>query len=423
MYQNRVSLLSVWVNSQIRDRIMKILVLNAGSSSQKSCLYDLPGDNLPANPPEAIWEAMIDWTVLAGKGVLTVKANGVKQKIELANSDRKEGISQMLHTLQIGETQVLDNPTEIDLVGHRVVHGGTNYSQAMLITDEVKATIKRLIPLAPSHNPAHLEGIEAIEDLLKNIPQIAVFDTAFHTTIPSKAAFYPIPYEWIDKGIRRYGFHGTSHKYCSQKAAKLLDKPLESLNLITCHIGNGASLTAIKDGISIDTTMGFTPLEGLMMGERSGSIDPAILIYLMRQYGLTGEELNHLLNKESGLNGISGISADLRDILEAIKNDHERAKLAFEIYIHRFRACLGQMLASLGGLDVLVFTAGVGENSVIVREKVCEGFAFLGLKLDLEKNAQSPFDQEISTNDSSIRVLIIHTEENWAIAEECWNFK
>ena len=402
---------------------MKILVLNAGSSSQKSCLYDLPGDNLPANPPEAIWEAMIDWTVLAGKGVLTVKANGVKQKVELANSDRKEGISQMLHTLQTGETQVLDNLTEIDLVGHRVVHGGTNYSQAMLITDEVKATIQRLIPLAPSHNPAHLEGIEAIEDLLKNIPQVAVFDTAFHTTIPSKAAFYPIPYEWIDKGIRRYGFHGTSHKYCSQKAAQLLDKPLESLKLITCHIGNGASLTAIKEGISIDTTMGFTPLEGLMMGERSGSIDPAILIYLMRQYGLTGEELNHLLNKESGLKGISGISADLRDILEGIKDDHERAKLAFEIYIHRFRACLGQMLASLGGLDVLVFTAGVGENSAIVREKVCEGFAFLGLKLDLEKNAQSPFDQEISTNDSSIRVLIIHTEENWAIAEECWQFK
>jgi acetate kinase len=293
----------------------------------------------------------------------------------------------------------------------------------MLIIDEVKATIERLIPLAPSHNPAHLEGIEAIEDLLKNIPQVAVFDTAFHTTIPSKAAFYPIPYEWIDKGIRRYGFHGTSHKYCAQKAAQLLDKPLESLKLITCHIGNGASLTAIKDGISIDTTMGFTPLEGLMMGERSGSIDPAILIYLMRQYGLTGEELNHLLNKESGLKGISGISADLRDILEAIKGDDERAKLAFEIYIHRFRACLGQMLGSLGGLDVLVFTAGVGENSAIVREKVCEGFTFLGLKLDLEKNAQSLLDQEISNPDSSIQVLIIHTEENWVIAEECWQFK
>lgn len=402
---------------------MKILVLNAGSSSQKSCLYNLTDSNFPIDIPEPIWEAMIDWTVLEGKGVLTVKANGIKQKIELAKSDRQLGISQMLDTLQKGETQVLNNLTEIDIVGHRVVHGGTNYSQAMLITDEVKATIERLIPLAPSHNPAHLKGIETIESLLKNTPQIAVFDTAFHTTIPPKAAVYPIPYEWIDKGIRRYGFHGTSHKYCAQKAAQLLDKPLESLKLITCHIGNGASLTAIKNTISIDTTMGFTPLEGLMMGERSGSIDPAILIYLMRQYGLTGEELNHLLNKESGLKGISGFSSDLRDILEAIKGGNERAKLAFEIYIHRFRACLGQMLASLGGLDVLVFTAGVGENSAIVREKVCEGFAFLGLKLDLEKNANSPLDQEISSSDSSIRILIIHTEENWAIAEECWRFK
>ena len=409
--------------NKINDRIMKILVLNAGSSSQKSCLYDLPADNLPTNPPEPIWEAMIDWTVLAGKGVLTVKANGVKQKIELANSDRRSGISQMLNTLQTGETQVLNSLTEIDMVGHRVVHGGTNYSQATLITDEVKTVIRDLIPLAPSHNPAHLEGIETIEDLLKNARQIAVFDTAFHTTIPPEAAFYPIPYEWSKKGIRRYGFHGTSHKYCAQKAAKLLNQPLDSLKLITCHIGNGASLTAIKNGISIDTTMGFTPLEGLMMGERSGSIDPAILIYLMREEGFNADQLNHLLNKESGLKGVSQMSADLRIILQAMQEGNEQAKLAFEMYIHRFRACLGQMLASLEGLEVLVFTAGVGENSAIVREKVCEGLAFLGLKLDPQKNAQFPINQDISTTDSLIRVLVIHTEEDWAIAEECWNFK
>jgi acetate kinase len=402
---------------------MKILVLNAGSSSQKSCLYDLPGEILPTNPPEPIWEAMIDWTVLAGKGILSVKANGIKQKIELANSDRKKGIAQMLDTLHTGETQVLDNLTEIDLVGHRVVHGGTNYSQATLITEEVKTVIRDLIPLAPAHNPAHLEGIETIEDLLKNTSQIAVFDTAFHRTIPPEAALYPIPYEWSKKGIRRYGFHGTSHKYCAQKAAKLLDKPLKSLQLITCHIGNGASLTAIKNGISIDTTMGFTPLEGLMMGERSGSIDPAILIYLMRENGFNADQLNHLLNKESGLKGVSEISADLRIILQAMKEGNEQAQLTFEMYIHRFRACLGQMIASLGGLEVLVFTAGVGENSAIVREKVCEGFAFLGLKLDLEKNALSPINQEISTSNSLIRVLVIHTEEDWAIAEECWQFK
>jgi acetate kinase len=402
---------------------MKILVLNAGSSSQKSCLYDLLGDNLSANPPEPIWEAMIDWTVLAEKGVLTVKAKGIKQKIELANSDRRLGIAQMLNTLQTGETQVLSSLTEIDMVGHRVVHGGTNYSQATLITDEVKTVIRDLIPLAPAHNPAHLEGIETIENLLKNTPQIAVFDTAFHTTIPPEAAFYPIPYEWTKKGIRRYGFHGTSHKYCAQKAAQLLNQPLDSLKLITCHIGNGASLTAIKNGISIDTTMGFTPLEGLMMGERSGSIDPAILIYLMREQGFNADQLNHLLNKESGLKGVSQMSADLRSILRVMHEGNEQAKLAFEMYIHRFRACLGQMLASLGGLDVLVFTAGVGENSAIVREKVCEGFAFLGLKLDPQKNAQFPVNQDISTTDSLIRVLVIHTEEDWAIAEECWQFK
>ena len=402
---------------------MKILVLNAGSSSQKSCLYDLPWEILPTNPPEPIWEAMIDWTVLAGKGILSVKANGIKQKIELANSDRKKGIAQMLDTLHTGETQVLDNLTEIDLVGHRVVHGGTNYSQATLITEEVKTVIRDLIPLAPAHNPAHLEGIETIEDLLKNTSQIAVFDTAFHRTIPPEAALYPIPYEWSKKGIRRYGFHGTSHKYCAQKAAKLLDKPLKSLQLITCHIGNGASLTAIKNGISIDTTMGFTPLEGLMIGERSGSIDPAILIYLMRENGFNADQLNHLLNKESGLKGVSEISADLRIILQAMKEGNEQAQLTFEMYIHRFRACLGQMIASLVGLEVLVFTAGVGENSAIVREKVCEGFAFLGLKLDLEKNALSPINQEISTSNSLIRVLVIHTEEDWAIAEECWQFK
>ncbi len=401
---------------------MKILVLNAGSSSQKSCLYNLSNDVLPSQAPDPQWEAMIDWTVSEGQGLLTVKANGIKQKIELSSSDRREGIRQMLQSLQIGETAVIQDLAEIDCVGHRVVHGGTDYSQATLITPEVKNTIQRLIPLAPAHNPAHLEGIEAIEQTLGHIPQIAVFDTAFHTTIPPENAYYPIPYEWIEKGIRRYGFHGTSHKFCAQRAAEILNQPLTELKLITCHIGNGASLTAIKNGMSIDTTMGFTPLEGLMMGARSGSIDPAILIYLMQEYGLTAEHLNHLLNKESGLKGISGLSADLRTILQAIQEGNQQAELAFAMYIHRFRACLGQMIASLGGLDVLVFTAGVGENSAIVREKVCEGFAFLNLYLDLEKNQQSLRDQDLSISDSAVRILIIHTEEDWAIAQECWHF-
>lgn len=404
---------------------MKILVLNAGSSSQKSCLYDLPdqcdGNTLPLHPPQPIWEAMIDWTLQEGQGRLTVQARGIKHKIQLSNSDRLTGITQMLNTLQTGETQVLESLKEIDRVGHRVVHGGSFYSQATQITTAVKAAIKQLIPLAPAHNPAHLEGIEAIEKILgEEVPQIAVFDTAFHTSIPPAAAFYAVPQAWTEMGIYRYGFHGTSHKFCAQQTARILDRSLTDLKLITCHIGNGASLAAIHNGLSLDTTMGFTPLEGLMMGSRSGSIDPAILIYLIREKGFTADQLNQLLNQESGLKGVSGISADLRVILQERENGQERAELAFDMYIHRFRAGVGQMLASLAGLDVLVFTAGVGENSAIVREKVCAGLTFLGLKLDLEKNAQSPQNQEISTPDSSVRVLIIHTEEDWAIAQECW---
>ncbi|GBF82560.1 acetate kinase [Aphanothece sacrum] len=400
---------------------MKILVLNAGSSTQKSCLYNLSDNILPDSAQEGIWEANIDWTVATGQGILTVKSNKNKQKITLNSDDRRQGIAKMLDTLISGETKVIETLVEIKIVGHRVVHGGTNYTKSTLITPEVKAEITRLIPLAPNHNPAHIEDIEAIEQLLGNIPQVAVFDTAFHTSMPLETVAYPIPYEWLDKGIRRYGFHGISHQYCAHRAAKLLKKTLSSLKLITCHLGNGCSLTAIKDGISIDTTMGFTPLEGLMMGTRSGSIDPTILIYLMREYNLTAEELNNLLNKESGFKGVSGISADLRAILQGINDGNYRAKLAFDMYIHRLRSHIGAMLASLGGLDALIFTAGVGENAPIVREKACSAFEFLGLKLDKQKNESSPVDVDISTPESSIKILVIHTEEDWAIAQDCWH--
>ena len=402
---------------------MKILVLNAGSSSQKSCLYDLPPDHLPSQPPDPLWEAMIDWTVQAGQGELTVKVRGETQKIALASGDRQRSIAQMLHTLVQGKNPVLASLKEIDLVGHRVVHGGIDYHAATPITPTVAQAIADLIPLAPAHNPAHLEGIDAIQSLLGTIPQIAVFDTAFHRTIPPAAAQYPIPQAWTDLGIRRYGFHGTSHKYCAQKTAALLGKPLADLKLITCHIGNGASLTAIQNGQSLDTTMGFTPLEGLMMGARSGSIDPAILIYLQQSHGLTPEQLNKTLNKESGLLGVSGLSADLRTILQGKEDGNAQAQLAYEMYIHRFRTCLGQMIASLGGLDTLVFTAGVGENAATVRADVCAGFSFLGLKLDLEKNARSPQNAIISSPESRVSVLIIHTEEDWAIAVECWQLQ
>ncbi|TVQ43510.1 MAG: acetate kinase [Gloeocapsa sp. DLM2.Bin57] len=402
---------------------MKVLVLNAGSSSQKSCLYELPTSNLPEHPPSPLWSASIDWTVAEGHGILKVKTPSTKQEIQLASGDRVAGIATMLNTLVEGESKVLDNLAQIDIVGHRVVHGGSEYSAAVIITPPVKEAITNLIPLAPAHNPAHLEGINAIEQVLGCVPQCAVFDTAFHAKIPSKAAVYPIPYQWYEQGIRRYGFHGISHKYCAGKAAEILGKPLESLKIITCHLGNGASLAAIDGGIGINTTMGFTPLEGLMMGARSGSIDPAILIYLMREHGYTADQLNQMLNKESGFKGVSGISADLRAIVSAMEEGNQRASLAFEMYIHRLKYHIGGMLTSLGGLDVLVFTAGIGENSTLVREKACEGWDFLGLKLDTTKNNDRPEDVDISTPDSAVRILVIHTEEDWAIAQECWHLQ
>jgi acetate kinase len=403
---------------------MKILVLNAGSSSQKSCLYDLTEEKtLPKIAPTPIWEASIDWTVLSGFGILKVKTEKTRWETKLEADNKVKAIASMLNTLVTGETKVLKTLEEISLVGHRVVHGGADYAQATKITPEVKEAIANLIPLAPAHNPAHLEGIEAIKQVLGDITQIAVFDTAFHQQMPLKAAVYPLPYEWYEKGIRRYGFHGTSHKYCAQRAAQLLEKPLESLKIVTCHLGNGCSLAAIKDGVSQDTTMGFTPLEGLMMGTRSGSIDPAILLYLLREYDFDAAKLNHLLNKESGFKGVSGISADLRSIKEAIATGNQRAQLALDIFIHRLRAAIGAMIANLGGLDILVFTAGIGENAAIVREKACADWEFIGLKLDCEKNIASPVDEDLATADSHVRIFIVHTEEDWAIATECWQLQ
>lgn len=400
---------------------MKILVLNAGSSSQKSCLYDISADTLPQRPPEPIWEGTIDWTHQAGIAEVKVKTATAEIKQAIPFGDRPPVVEQMLSTMWSDSTQVIADPKEINLVGHRVVHGGRKYHTSTRITPEVKATIARLAELAPVHNPANLEGIEAAEEILgASVPQVAVFDTAFHAQMPDAAAIYPGAYEWIDKGIYRYGFHGTSHQYCAERSAELLGQDLNDLRLITCHLGNGASLAAIRNGRSIDTTMGFTPLDGLMMGTRSGSVDPSILIHLMRHEGYDAEKLDHLLNKASGLLGISGISNDLRQIMSAIDEGNDRAKLALDIYIHRLRSCIGAMLASLGGLDALIFTAGVGENSPPIRAAACEAFTFLGVKLDLEKNANRPRDQIISTPDSPIKVLVIHTQEDWAIVRECW---
>lgn len=400
---------------------MKILVLNAGSSSQKSCLYDLSSQQLPTLPLDPVWEAQIDWTHQQGVAEITVEtAAGATLKEAIPFTAREPVMARMLETLSSGATQVLANAAEIDAVGHRVVHGGQHYHDSVRITAEVKATIAGLSPLAPIHNPVNLEGIEAIEKILGDVPQIAVFDTAFHAGMPDAAAIYPVPYDWVEKGIRRYGFHGTSHRYCAQRTADLLQRNLEDLRIVTCHLGNGCSLAAIQNGRSVNTTMGFTPLDGLMMGSRSGSVDPSILFYLMREEQYTVDQLEHSLNRASGLLGVSGVSNDLRLVMQAIDEGNARAQLALEIYIHRLKQFVGGMIATLGGIDALVFTAGVGENAPNVRSEACAAFSYLGLKLDLAQNAQSPRDQIISAPDSTVAVLVIHTQEDWMIACDCW---
>lgn len=399
---------------------MKILVLNAGSSSQKSCLYDMT-TTIPPLAPQPLWEGKINWTQDKNQAEITVKtAIGATLQETIVSDSPQVQFAYLLSTLIHGATQVIDDLSVIDVVGHRVVHGGQEYKKAVIITGDVKQAIARLCNLAPAHNPAALAGIEAMEKSLGNIPQVAVFDTGFHNTLPDAAAIYPIPYDFAEKGIRRYGFHGISHQYCANRAAEILGKDLLSLRIITCHLGNGCSLAAIKNGCSVDTTMGFTPLDGLMMGSRSGSIDPSILIYLWQQYNYSSEELDNMLNKLSGLRGISGISSDLRDVIAAKKQGNQRAQLAWDMYVHRLRSGIGAMLASLAGLDVLVFTAGVGEKSAEIRQAACEPWGFLGLKIDVEKNQQQPVDIDIATFDSMVRVLVVETQEDWAIAQQCY---
>jgi len=400
---------------------VKVLVLNAGSSSQKCRLYEIDdAGNLPEVAPMPLWEADADWTHHPGTTELKISNDHGAHLSEKLDTDvRTEVLEYILKHLWSGKTQVLSHISDIDMVGHRVVHGGSEFEKSTLVTPEVKNAIARLSVLAPLHNPADLEGIEVVERILSDVPQVVVFDTAFHRHMPLPAMVYPGPYEWYEEQIYRYGFHGISHQYCSMRAAQILGKDLDLLSIITCHLGNGCSLAAVHNGRSIDTTMGFTPLEGLMMGSRSGSIDPGIILYLLQQKKLTVEQIDETLNKASGLKGILG-TGDMRQVLHSMKEGNPRAKLAFDMFVHRLRYYIGAMLASLGGMDALVFTGGIGENAAQVRKATCEAFAFLGLKLDASKNGQSPADQVISTADSEVPVLIIHTQEDWAIARECW---
>ncbi len=400
---------------------MKILVLNAGSSSQKSRLYEI-GETLPDHAPTPLWATDADWTKDKGSAELDISTHtGKKVQLEVSADSRPAVTEQMLKTLWTGETKVLDAPSAIDFVGHRVVHGGPDYRESVLIDQKVKDDIQKYASFAPLHNPVNLEGITAVEHVFGDkVRQVAAFDTAFHKTLPMQTVVYPGPYEWYEQGIRRYGFHGISHQYCTERIGQILQEDEAHLRIINCHLGNGCSLAAIRNGESFDTTMGFTPLEGMMMGSRSGTIDPSILIYLQREKGYTADQFDSILNKEAGLKGISGISNDVRQIHKAVEAGNARAKLALDIYIYRLRYFIGAMIAVLGGVDVISFTGGVGEHDDLIRAEVCKGFAFLNLQLDEDKNKQSPADTEISTDASDVRVLLVHTEEDWEIAKECW---
>lgn len=398
---------------------MKILVLNSGSSSQKSALFELEAKS-SVEPIAPLWEGKLDWD--GNQEVLSI-TNSTGKRIrtdsEIASGARQASVENLLRNLWNGPAAVLGSASEIHSAGHRIVHGGPNLTQPVIVTSEVKQAIADVSAIAPLHNQAGLEGIGLIEKLLPSIPQVAVFDTGFHRSLPAAAKTYAGPYDWYEHGIRRFGFHGINHEYCANRTAQLLGRDLQQLKVISCHLGNGCSLAAIDSGKSVDTTMGFTPLEGLMMGTRAGSIDPGILTHLLRTKYASERDLDEALNRKSGLLGISGVSSDMRDILEAMRNENERAKLAFDIFVHRLCSEIGAMAASLSGFDVLVFTAGIGENSPEVRAAACTQLKFLGVEIDPAKNAAVRPDARISPTDSKVEVLVIRAQEDWTIAREC----
>jgi acetate kinase len=387
---------------------MNTLVCNAGSSTLKFSLFEAEGERLLA-------EGGIDWSTPPTR--LVVRCTGQPEvREELTLQHHADAIARILEALQAGPSAPLQAPGAVQAVGHRVVHGGERYTSAVRITPEVKQTIDALAELAPLHNPASLDGINAVEQVLPQVPQVAVFDTAFHATLSEAARTYPVPPQWRREwGVRRYGFHGLSHAYCATRAAEMLGR--QDVRLIIAHLGNGASVSAVHHGICVDTSMGFTPLEGLMMGTRSGSIDPGILIYLLRQKGLDADQLDYALNYESGLLGISGISSDMRQILAAMPQQAD-ARLAVEVYVHRIRQTVGAMAATLGGVDALVFTAGVGEHAAVIRERVCENLGYLGLALDRTANDGCQPDADIATPASTGPILVIATREDVTIVRE-----
>ena len=386
----------------------KILVCNAGSSSLKFSLFDAEEEVLLA-------DGGIDWLRKPARLVFR-GANQPEIREELKLEKHADAVARILDDLQAGSSAPLQSPEDLRAVGHRVVHGGDRYTSAVRIDAEVKRTIEELTELAPLHNPASLDGINAVEQVLPKVPQVAAFDTAFHATLSEAARTYPLPQKWTREwGIRRYGFHGLSHSYCTGQAAKIMGR--QDLRLVIAHLGNGASVSAVRDGVCVDTSMGFTPLEGLMMATRSGTVDPGLLIYLLRNKGLDAEGLDSALNYESGLLGISGISSDLRQILSELPHNPD-ARLAVDVYVHRIVKTIGAMAATLGGIDALVFTAGVGEGSPEIRKRVCEKLGYLGLELDQAANETCKPDADISMPASKARILVIATREDLTIMRE-----
>ena len=391
---------------------MKILVLNCGSSSVKYKLIDTATDKTLA-------EGGVEKIGL-GDGFLKYKKDdGSKAIIELGMVDHKGSVEAILRLLTDPVEGCIKSYGEIDAVGHRVVHGGEKFNKSVLITDEVKQMIRECYDIAPLHNPANMTGIEAIEALMPGVPQVGVFDTAFHQSMPAKSYMYALPYRFYkEDGVRRYGFHGTSHRYVSQRVCEFLGVDIKEQKIITCHVGNGGSITAVLHGKSVDTSMGLTPTEGLMMGTRVGDIDPGALTYIMTKHNLSAADLQKVINKESGVLGITELSSDMRDLENAVDKGDERARLALDMYQQRIIKYIGAYAAEMGGVDIIVFTGGVGENQTGLRADVCAPLAFMGVEVDLEKNKTRGEEVEISTPASRVRVCVIPTDEELMIARD-----
>jgi len=393
---------------------MKVLVVNAGSSSIKYQVFDMTDESVLA-------KGLVDRVGIPGTTLKHEPAGKDDVLIKKDLPNHTEGMKLVLEVLVNEEYGCLKSMDEVGAVGHRVVHGGEDFAASVVIDDKVKKVIRDCFDVAPLHNPPNLMGIDACQELMPNVPHVAVFDTAFHQTMTAGNFMYALPYDVYEKyKVRRYGFHGTSHFYVSHRAADMLGKPYADCKIITLHLGNGASMAAIKDGRVIDTSMGFTPLEGLVMGTRSGDIDPAIVFFLMDKLNMDAAEANNYFNKKSGLLGLSGVSNDLRDILEAADSGNERAQLALDVYYNKIKGYIGNYIAKLNGCDCLVFTAGVGENGIDVRENICKDLEALGIKMDAAKNKVRGKEVDVAADDSKVRIFIIPTNEELVIARDTY---